>query len=145
MTQARKPLLVLPSDQTDTAPVSTAIRELCTSLAIAPAAAYEIEVCVVEATNNALEHAYDRRPGGHVRVFATQDDGDLLIEVEDRGTAMEHEPPPEPPDADPLRERGRGWPIMRGWMDEVRYRSAEGRNTVLLRRRIDRPAGTPTG
>jgi anti-sigma regulatory factor (Ser/Thr protein kinase) len=47
-----------------------------------------IAIAVSEAVANAVVHAYPDRPGGHVRVHASQEPGALLIIVSDDGQGM---------------------------------------------------------
>lgn len=91
----------------------------------------QIETCLVEAVNNAILHAYRNQPGGRVEVVFRWDDPVLTLEISDYGLAMAELPPDRAPE--PLAESGRGWWILRQWMDEVDYRREGARNTVQLR------------
>jgi anti-sigma regulatory factor (Ser/Thr protein kinase) len=101
-----------------------------------------IETAAAEAINNAVMHAYDGQAGSVIEMTAVADAADLVIEVSDRGHAMSRLPAAEVSAGDEPGERGRGWQVMRAWMDEVEYRTSEGKNTVRLRKRIASPAFT---
>ena len=89
-----------------------------------------IEIGVLEAVTNAVEHAYDE-PGGRVRVEASLDEqGRACVTVIDDGCWLQ-------PAADPGR-RGRGLLMMRACMDTVELETAPTGTTVLLDRRLQR-------
>lgn len=89
-----------------------------------------IEIAVLEAVTNSVEHAYPEG-GGTVHVEAHLDGtGRVCVTIADTGTWR-------PPPADPGR-RGRGLMMMRGCMDTVEIEQAEGGTTLLLDRKLRR-------
>lgn len=105
----------------------------------------EVELCVVEAINNAIEHACGSRSGLLISVIARRTAEEISIEVSDQGEPMaavilERAPPLapnfDPTDLDALPERGFGLSIMKQVMDEISYDTKNGRNTLTLVRRI---------
>jgi PAS domain S-box-containing protein len=89
-----------------------------------------IEIGVLEAVTNSVEHAYPG-PGGRVRVEASLDEqGRACVTVLDHGRWQQ-------PAADPGR-RGRGLLMMRACMDTVELETAPTGTTVLLDRRLQR-------
>lgn len=120
-----------------------AAQDACAALSLSEQAGYQVRTCVVEAVNNAILHAYDNQPGWPVTVhFAVTDDA-LVIEVRDCGRSMPASPaapePKEPADLDCLTVGGRGWSIMRAWMDDATYETVAGTNIVRLVKRIRNP------
>ena len=120
--------------------VAAAVRGIAADLHLDRAEAYRIETAVVEALNNAILHAYGNRPGQRVGIAIDVADDALTIEVSDSG-------PPLPqlasgttsvsPAAQPdLSEHGRGWAIMRAWMDDVCYVRRGALNVVRLRKQL---------
>jgi serine phosphatase RsbU (regulator of sigma subunit)/anti-sigma regulatory factor (Ser/Thr protein kinase) len=86
---------------------------------------YDITVAVQEAAANAVEHAY--APGAAAfTVDAEHRDGMITVVITDRGSWRE---------ARGLN-RGRGLPMMRGLMESVDVRRAEGGTAVELRRTL---------
>ena len=87
--------------------------------------AYDITVAVQEAAANAVEHAY--APGAAAfSVDAEHRDGTITVVITDRGSWREARG----------ENRGRGLPLMRGLMESVDVRRAEGGTAVELRRTL---------
>ncbi|GFK94152.1 Serine/threonine-protein kinase BtrW [Fundidesulfovibrio magnetotacticus] len=98
-----------------------------------------VELAVCEAVNNAVIHAYGRRPGQPVEVSLTLGAGRLEVRVADRGRPFEAFPETLPgmPDAGELDDvplGGWGLRIIGQAMEHVDYRSEEGRNTLTMSR-----------
>ncbi|MBK1649292.1 ATP-binding protein [Rhabdochromatium marinum] len=115
-------------------PLGLCLHTLARQLGFDDMQAYQIQTCCVEALNNAIIHAYAGEPGHLVSVRWHTQANELLVEIEDCGRAMtvppcEHEPDPE-------AESGRGWWIMRQWMDSAEYCDLGERHYVQLRRSI---------
>lgn len=145
-------LLRLPSELARVGAVGESVRAFCDGAKVAPLDASAIELCVVEAVNNAIEHACGSRPELEITVVATHTEGALTIEIIDRGAPMPSHllgpdaPSPldfDPTDIDALPERGFGLSIIRQVMDEVTYRSERGQNALLLVRKLQRAADSP--
>lgn len=141
------------SDLEQVARVAARIREFCTRPPLTDRDLMGIELCVVEALNNAIEHACGGMPANHgIRVDATWEAPELQLEISDPGRAM---PPgvleaaarralePDTDDPGALPERGRGLAIMQHLMDRVSYRSDRDRNTLVLVRRYHESSTPP--
>jgi len=128
--------------------VGAAVTGVCDALGLPGEVRAEVELCVVEAVNNAIEHAYRGEAGHVVEVSIAADAARLVIEVSDRGepmpagrleaarAALALPEDPEPPSLESLVDGGRGLAILLGAMDEVRYERAGGRNVLTMVRRI---------
>ena len=89
---------------------------------------YDITVAVQEAAANAVEHAY--APGtAAFSVDAHIEGGVIVVTVTDRGRWREARG----------RNRGRGFPLMRGLMESVDVRPADDGTAVVLRRTLAVP------
>jgi serine/threonine-protein kinase RsbW len=136
--------LLIESDLANVALVGDAVRALCAR----HGEAHEIELCVVEAVNNAIRHAYQDAPGHEVEVRVDLDAAATVIEVRDGGRAMPAgalatAAAPCPPaldaaDVAALPEGGFGLSILRRLMDEIRYETRAGVNVLTLVRRLPR-------
>ncbi|MBK7541123.1 MAG: ATP-binding protein [Candidatus Competibacteraceae bacterium] len=120
--------------------LSSAVNGLCRLTALPAADIAQIELAVVEAVNNAVEHAYHGEPGHAVMVeFRLAPDCFTLL-VRDRGDPMEPGKLVAPaakfnevdPEAWPLR--GRGLAIIKSCMDSVEYHVCDGENTLTMNR-----------
>jgi serine/threonine-protein kinase RsbW len=117
---------------------------LCTAAGFTPVEASEVEVCVVEAANNSIQHAYNRDPGHRVELEITLLPGQLIFDVWDSGTS-----------ADAVRinadhrgafeiqldcvkdisESGRGLGIIQEVMDTFEYTPGTERNRFRMTKR----------
>ena len=120
--------------------VGVAVRGIARDAGLDEMDASQVELAVVEGVNNAIEHAYRNLAGRRVEVMVGVAGRRLTIEIADRGQAMQWEVECAAAEAraaaDPLADGGRGLMIMRELMDEVGYRSGDGRNVLSLTKRI---------
>jgi len=112
------------------------IATACAKTGLDPIGCHQVTVCTVEAINNAIIHAY-REQNGFVAIRWQCTDSSLSIEVADQGIRMERDPDVVKPD--PTTERGRGWCIIRAWMDETKYERRANENVVTMTKHL--PAG----
>jgi serine/threonine-protein kinase RsbW len=133
--------LVIDSDVGNVALLGESTRAACVAVGLSATAAAEVELSVVEAVNNAIEHSY-RTGSGEVRVTLTEATDAVEIEVRDRGEAM----PAgildraaaltfDPDKLQDLPEGGMGLGIVKDLMEDVRYESRAGENVLSMRRR----------
>ncbi len=118
--------------------VGIAVRAICAAIPLGEDETASVELCVVEAVNNAIEHAYGE-VGHPVEVEVVLAAGTLRIVVRDRGHRMDWARACAAADgyaADALGEGGRGLFIMRSLMDEVSYRTAGGWNELAMDKRL---------
>ncbi len=124
--------------------IGLSMRAICAAARLDDAAASAVELCVVEAVNNAIEHAYGNQPGSVVEVEAALADTALRIEVRDRGRSMDWAAACALADAhaaEQLDEGGRGVFIMRSLMDGLSYHSADGWNVLTMVKQL--PSADP--
>lgn len=110
------------------------IKALCFENGLDEMSSYQVQTAVTEAINNSIIHAYDNQPGHMVSLEWTLQDQTIRIEVSDRGKRLLKVPPDIEPS--PEAESGRGWWIMRRWMDQVDYVSSDGLNRMIMYRKI---------
>ena len=112
------------------------INGLCSFIPLSDIESYQVEVCIVEAVNNAIKHAYDNKPGYDVEVVFTLHTDRLVLEICDYGRAMEQMVKSsldfDQNDVKNLPEGGMGLFIIEAVMDDVSYRSYDGRNTLTM-------------
>ena len=134
MTAAQQISLEIDSRLDCVAPVGERINSLCREHGLDEGNCYQIRTAVTEAVNNAIIHAYGNQHGHRVAVDWSLLDQTICIQVSDKGKRMSQIPPDlEPP---PEAENGRGWWIMRRWMDQVDYVSSNGLNRLIMYRKI---------
>jgi serine/threonine-protein kinase RsbW len=135
--------LSIDSKFSDVALVGHAVRGVCASSPLSSEAHGEMEVCVVEAVTNAIAHAYRREVGFRVEAAITLHQDRIAFEVSDFGTPIKEFAPRtlefDPEDFGSLPESGMGLFIIETIMDEVSYRSENGKNTLSFCRYFWRP------
>lgn len=113
--------------------IGLAVKGICASIPMPEEDAYQVELCVVEAVNNSVEHAYENEPGHEVSVIASVDGGTLTLEVLDSGTSMDWDSVQKKrANASLLDEGGRGFMIMESYMDQVSYDRTGDQNVLTL-------------
>ncbi|MDS4021253.1 MAG: ATP-binding protein [Candidatus Competibacter sp.] len=103
-----------------------------------------VNLAMVEAVNNVVEHAYHGESGHSVRVEFELAPNRLHLRVRDRGEPMAPGRleavaalvAPDPEDPDSLRTRGRGLAIIKSCMDTVNYEARDGVNTLSMSRAL---------
>jgi serine/threonine-protein kinase RsbW len=135
--------LSIESRLSDVALVGHAVRGVCACSPLTKEAHGEMEVCVVEAVNNAIVHAYQREKGFRVDTAITLHHDRIAFEISDYGKGIEHFAPRtlefDPEEIGSIPENGMGLFIIETLMDEVSYRSEEGRNTLSFCRYFCQP------
>jgi serine/threonine-protein kinase RsbW len=96
----------------------------------------EVELAVVEAVTNCIEHAYQNEPQRRVAVRFTASDTALEVDIEDSGIAMPRAQLKAAEFSSPeaLEEGGRGLALIKALMTDVTYDSRETTNTLHMRR-----------
>ncbi|WP_263079391.1 ATP-binding protein [Endozoicomonas sp. Mp262] len=119
--------------------VAMAVRGLCEMTELSPVEVNRIELCLVEIVNNAIEHAYENKPGQKVETQVELTRQSVSITVSDWG----HSIPEEKLDIsslvrediqnpDSLQSSGRGIYIVKNLMDDVQYYSRDGKNSFVM-------------
>jgi serine/threonine-protein kinase RsbW len=139
----RRITLAITSDLQNVPLIGQAIQRLCCLTPLSDLESHQIALCVVEAVNNAIVHAYGRETEHEVEVIFDQYSDRLIVQICDAGKTMDPkclEPQAASPlDFDPrclerLPERGLGLAIIRNTMDEVTYTTSHGKNILTLTR-----------
>jgi serine/threonine-protein kinase RsbW len=96
---------------------------------------FEVQMAVDEACTNAMEHAYEGRLDGEVRICCYTEQDRFVVRVTDYGKPFSPDDVPAPRTDAPLEEReigGLGLFFMRKLMDRVEIRSNEQGNEVVM-------------
>ena len=139
----RRITLAITSDLQNVPLIGQAVERLCSLIPLSDGESYRIALCVVEAVNNAILHAYGNEAGHEVEVIFGQYPDHLTLQICDTGMAMDpkHLDPQaaSPFDFDPCRlssipEGGLGLAIIKVTMDEATYTTCDGKNILTLTR-----------
>jgi serine/threonine-protein kinase RsbW len=138
--------LSIDSNLADVSLVAVAVSSACTYLGLDTASASQVELCIVEAVTNAIQHAYHGKPGQVVSVVISSEVDLLQLEVIDNGTPMSSKNlehllqgtdifQVRDIDRAALVESGRGLQIIHDLMDDVAYTSENSFNRLQLTKR----------
>lgn len=120
--------------------LARAVRALCASAQLEPRSCAQVELALVEAANNCVRHAYHLEAGHPLEVTFTLEADHFTLEVTDSGTPMPPRGTPvldfDPHDIENLPTGGMGLFLIHSVMDQVEYRSVDGRNTLAMTKRL---------
>lgn len=97
-----------------------------------------LELILVEAINNVIEHAYANQAGNDIEVAFNIKDQNIIMHVSDQGTAVPAHlrDGDKMPDSQQLPEGGWGLGLINALADDVSFSSDEGMNTVTLTKQL---------
>ena len=101
-----------------------------------------VRLCLAEALNNIVEHAYDGVPDRSIHAKIRLEPSRFQIVLIDEGKPMpggmlpDGTSPFEDDTSDPLPEGGFGWLLIRSQMDGVDYDRRDGKNVLRLRKTV---------
>ncbi|MEO7868421.1 MAG: ATP-binding protein [Candidatus Eisenbacteria bacterium] len=119
--------------------LSRAVRAMCSASNMDLRSCARVELALVEAANNSVRHAYLLEAGHPLEVTFTLFDDHFKLEVSDEGSPMPERPAPvldfDPTDIANLPTGGMGLFLIHSVMDQVEYKSVDGRNTLAMTKR----------
>lgn len=125
--------------------IGLAVNKISSHIGLNELESYRLELCVVEAVNNAIIHAYDKEAGNKVEVVFNIYPDRLVLDVYDTGKPMQGNLLEqkdisslefEPGDLDSIPEGGRGIAIMKEIMDSMDYKTEDGKNCLTMTKKI---------
>jgi serine/threonine-protein kinase RsbW len=135
---------IIDSNLEDVALVGMSINRLCSLNPVLEQESFMTELCVVEAINNSIIHAYGNEKGHKVEVAFALTPDELLIKVYDNGKSMDKAELEsrdlssieiDPGNLDTV-ESGRGLAIIKEVMDHVSYTTVDGINCLSLTKKL---------
>ena len=139
--------LVIESDLEQVSLIDMLMNVLCSLGSLTNEACYHVRLCVVEAVNNAIQHAYNHEKNHSVEIDFSVNSKNMIISISDTGKPMpknmleikaglfeklDH----EEPDQFSIPENGRGLALMLEMMDQVKYSSKDGKNRLTLIKKL---------
>lgn len=122
--------------------LSKAVRAVCGTVVEDEVYLYNLELCIVEATTNVINHAYHRKPGNLVEITVTLDHRHILFQIVDSGEKLslpqiKKELDYDPNDLTTWPEFGMGLFLMHKLMDEISFTECEGKNVLTMTKYLD--------
>ncbi|MDP0587776.1 MAG: ATP-binding protein [Candidatus Endonucleobacter bathymodioli] len=140
--QSQQLKIEVDSTLSNTVMAAVAVRGVCEWARLALDVVNHIELCLVEALNNTIEHAYNDEPGNTVEIIIKKSQSVISLTVSDWGSVMpddklsvpvsETEVAGEMESVDNLKASGRGLFIIRSLMSNVQYYSKNGKNSFYM-------------
>jgi serine/threonine-protein kinase RsbW len=126
--------------------VGLAVNKIAAFAQVGSQSAFGIEVAVVEAVNNAIEHAHHQQPNKRVAIQIYTYPDRIKVTIIDRGAPIDFTAlmaaSANLKDEAKL-ERGRGLGIMRRLIDDVAYHRVGNTNQIVLVKYLDDKKRTP--
>ncbi len=122
--------LALTSASEEIAQAVDRLRDWLGTQGIAAECAFQFSVCVAEALNNIEEHGYGEETPGPIAIHCRLQSDAVACEIHDQAPQVEALPEGELSPGDV--EDGRGWFILRSWMDRVEYVPAATGNRLRM-------------
>ncbi|WP_165477742.1 ATP-binding protein [Desulfobacter hydrogenophilus] len=128
--------LIIDSRLENVSLVGSAVRGIANTLCIDSTTSYQLELCVVEAVNNDIKHAYHCQAGHSVEIDVLLYPDRLAFKIYDKGESMSPAKVApfsfDPSKVETLPEGGMGVYILHALMDEVHYKTINGQNIMTL-------------
>jgi serine/threonine-protein kinase RsbW len=116
--------------------VGLTVRGVCAATPLSATEASQMEVCVVEAVNNAIKHSYHLDSGHEVEIIIALYPEMIEFSITNSGEPMNSREAARinlpPGDVRGLPKGGLGLFIIKTIMDEVSYRCSEGKNIITM-------------
>lgn len=116
------------------------LRDFCFKAGIEKKTCSEMELCLTEALNNVVKHAYKENPDKNIQIGYIIENDELEIKLVDQGIPRTVIKDPalvyDPKDINSLPEGGMGLFIIKNLMDSVEYYSENGNNTFIMKRNV---------
>jgi serine/threonine-protein kinase RsbW len=138
----KKIKLSIESDLKNVSLIGLTVNSICLNLDFDKETSYQLELCVVEAVNNCILHAYEKNTNNDVEVVIELHPDKILFKVCDAGKVMEAIPNImsalefDPCDPITIPECGRGLFIIHKIMDDITYERFSDRNILTMTKRF---------
>ncbi|WKZ70229.1 MAG: ATP-binding protein [Melioribacteraceae bacterium] len=128
------------SNYTEVTPVCKEIRSFCLDENIKPSDCSEIEICLIEALNNIVKHAYKEDFTKSIQIKVDINNNEIMIQLFDSGISRKEFKKPtleyDPEDIENLPEGGMGLYIIDQLMDEISYKVLDGVNIFSMKKKF---------
>lgn len=128
--------LIIDSRLENVSLVGSAVRGIANTLCMDSTTSYQLELCVVEAVNNEIKHAYHCQAGHSVEIDVLLYPDRLTFKIYNKGESMNPDRIApfgfDSSNVETLPEGGMGVYILHSLMDEVHYETIKEQNILTL-------------
>lgn len=119
--------------------LAKAVRGMCGMVIFDEQLLYNLELCMVEAVTNVINHAYKRKPDHVVEVIINLTPHEIIFKIIDEGEhplipTIKKELDYNPNDVRSLPESGMGLFLIHKLMDQVSYTSEANKNILIMKK-----------
>jgi serine/threonine-protein kinase RsbW len=140
--KSQKIILSIGSELDNVPLIGMAVHRICSNVNFDEEASYNMELCVVEAVNNCILHAYENAPQHEVKVGIELFRDRITFSVCDTGKAMSSlsenisELKSPPLNRTDFPQSGMGLFLIHEIMDDVLYESDGSHNTLIMTKKF---------
>ena len=120
--------------------LSKVVAAFCTEHSLSDRVRDDVNLALDESVANVILHGFaNSSPGHEIIVRLYLEPGFVTVAVEDGGEAFNPLDVPEPDLTSPIEQRpigGLGIHLMRNIMDQLEYHRRDGRNCLIMRKRV---------
>lgn len=135
--------LIIQSKIDDISLLSCSIKAICNTVVSEPVLLYNIELCLVEAVANVINHAYHRNPDHFIEVQVILNEKEVQFQIIDTGIPATLPSPEKKPSISEeimnMPESGRGLFLIHHIMDDVSYVQDNGKNIFTMKKSLTKP------
>lgn len=119
--------------------LAAALHEYCGQVDVDSTYAGQLELILVEAVNNVIEHAYENQPGHDISVEMNKQGAEFIFTIKDQGhptpETIQHEHEGMP-DERFLPEGGWGLGLINALVDQIEFDRQGETNVLMLRKKL---------
>lgn len=140
----KKIRFIVDSDLKNTGLIGMSVNKICSQIPFSSIESCRIELCVVEAVNNSIIHAYNGDKRRKVEVGLSLFKDRLILDVIDTGSPLDPDRLKKAnlamfdnlADIDSVPENGRGLAVIKDVMDSTTYKTTGGKNRLRMIKKI---------
>jgi len=116
--------------------LGASVNKMCSLISMSEELSFQMELCVVEACNNVIKHAYNNADDKEVEVEVRFMQDRIMFTVCDMGSSKTGDTAPtldyDPEDLENLPEGRMGLFLISEIMDEIHYETSGGKNIFTM-------------
>lgn len=125
------------SDLSEVKDLAQSLQEYCEAIELNPTIASQLELILVEAVNNVIEHSYRYQTGFPIHAIFEETESEIVLTIKDNGSMVPlavkaAATQAAMPDIDGLPEGGWGLGLINAFADRIEYQTGDGENIMVF-------------